>query len=128
MPLRSSSSPFRPIVAQSSKCRGSAGKWSGDRSIKFDNIKLAPGDRDRAPPLPPWLSKKVMLRFEPDQYGNGFLPLSCMLTRKMPAARETLGGLAMSYKLALAGAVFAGAVIIGASAASAITYDIGSHL
>jgi hypothetical protein len=33
-----------------------------------------------------------------------------------------------TYKLALAGAVFAGAVIIAPSAASAITYDIGSHL
>ena len=34
----------------------------------------------------------------------------------------------MSYKLTLAAAVFAGALIIGSSGASAITYDIGSHL
>jgi hypothetical protein len=32
----------------------------------------------------------------------------------------------MSYKLAMAGAVFAGAVIVGSSTASAITYYIGS--
>jgi hypothetical protein len=53
--------------------------------------------------------KSAMLRFEPDQYGSGFLCLSCLPTRKMPA-RETLGGLTMSYKLALAGALIAGAV------------------
>jgi Phage integrase family len=30
--------------------------------------------------------KSAMLRFEPDQYGSGFLCLSCLPTRKMPAA------------------------------------------
>jgi hypothetical protein len=39
-------------------------------------------------------------------------------------AWETLGGLAMSYKLALVGALFAGAVIIGSSGASAVIIDL----
>jgi hypothetical protein len=44
----------------------------------------------------------------------------------MPALREILGGLTMSYKLALASAVFASAVTIGSSGASAtiITLDV----
>lgn len=45
--------------------------------------------------------------------------------RGLAPLRETLGGVAMSYKLALAGAMFAGAVTIGSAASAAtITLDV----
>jgi hypothetical protein len=44
--------------------------------------------------------------------------------RGLSPLRETVGRLAIAYKLALAGALFAGAVTIGSSGASAVVIDL----